>query len=74
MNRPLEILADEPTAPLDSQRALGVMRPLNQMAQQAQATTIVVSHDGKTIPSVKRPHHIREVQTVEEADERRVLD
>ena len=31
-NRPPVILADEPTAPLDSERALAVMRILNQMA------------------------------------------
>ena len=35
-NRPPVILADEPTAPLDSERALAVMRILNQMARQAQ--------------------------------------
>jgi hypothetical protein len=32
VNRPPVILADEPTAPLDSERALAVMRILNQMA------------------------------------------
>jgi putative ABC transport system ATP-binding protein len=31
-NRPPVILADEPTAPLDSERALAVVRILNQMA------------------------------------------
>lgn len=29
----LIVLADDPTAPLDSQRALGVIRILNDMAQ-----------------------------------------
>jgi putative ABC transport system ATP-binding protein len=33
-NRPPVILADEPTAPLDSERALAVVRILNQMAVQ----------------------------------------
>ncbi|MCK7497908.1 MAG: ATP-binding cassette domain-containing protein [Comamonadaceae bacterium] len=32
-NQPPVILADEPTAPLDSERALAVMRILNQMAR-----------------------------------------
>ncbi len=68
------ILADEPTAPLDSQRALRVMRLLNQMAQQAQTTIIVVTHDEKIIPSFKRTYHIRDGQTVEEAGEGRALD
>jgi putative ABC transport system ATP-binding protein len=73
-NRPPVILADEPTAPLDSERALGVMRILNQMAQQAQTAIIVVTHDEKIIPTFKRIYHIRDGQTVEEAGEGRSLD
>jgi ABC-type Mn2+/Zn2+ transport system ATPase subunit len=34
VNRPSLILADEPTAPLDSQRALAVVRILNDMARR----------------------------------------
>jgi hypothetical protein len=64
---PPVILADEPTAPLDSERALGVMRILNQMAQQAQTAIIVVTHDEKIIPPFKRIYHIQDGQTVEEA-------
>jgi putative ABC transport system ATP-binding protein len=73
-NRPPVILADEPTAPLDSERALAVMRILNQMAQQAQTAIIVVTHDEKIIPTFKRIYHIRDGQTVEEAGEGRALD
>ena len=73
-NRPPVILADEPTAPLDSERALGVMRILNQMAQQSQTAIIVVTHDEKIIPTFKRIYHIREGRTVEEAGEGRSLD
>ena len=73
-NRPPVILADEPTAPLDSQRALGVMRLLNQMARQYQTAIIVVTHDEKIIPTFKRIYHIRDGQTVEEAGEGRTLD
>jgi putative ABC transport system ATP-binding protein len=72
-NRPPVILADEPTAPLDSERALAVMRMLNQMAQQAQTTVIVVTHDEKIIPTFKRIYHIRDGQTVEERGEGRPL-
>ncbi len=70
-NRPPVILADEPTAPLDSERALGVVRILNQMAQQAQTAIIVVTHDEKIIPTFKRIYHIRDGQTVEEVGEGR---
>lgn len=73
-NRPPVIQADEPTAPLDSQRALGVMRLLNQMALQYQTAIIVVTHDEKIIPTFKRIYHIRDGQTVEEAGEGRALD
>ncbi|ABM38137.1 ABC transporter related protein [Polaromonas naphthalenivorans CJ2] len=72
-NRPPVILADEPTAPLDSERALAVMRILNQMARQAQTAIIVVTHDEKIIPTFKRIYHIRDGQTVEEAGEGRSL-
>ncbi len=72
-NRPPVILADEPTAPLDSERALAVMRILNQMAQQAQTAIIVVTHDEKIIPTFKRIYHIRDGQTVEERGEGRTL-
>jgi putative ABC transport system ATP-binding protein len=73
-NRPPVILADEPTAPLDSERALGVMRILNQMAQQSQTAIIVVTHDEKIMPTFKRIYHIREGQTVEEQGEGRSLE
>lgn len=73
-NKPPVILADEPTAPLDSERALGVMRLLNQMARQAQTAVIVVTHDEKIIPTFQRIYHIRDGQTVEEAGEGRALE
>ncbi|MFA5170206.1 MAG: ABC transporter ATP-binding protein [Sulfuriferula sp.] len=66
-NRPPVILADEPTAPLDSERALAVMRILNQMAQQYHTAIIVVTHDEKIIPTFKRLYHIRDGRTYEEA-------
>ena len=73
-NRPPVILADEPTAPLDSERALGVMRILNAMAKQANTAIIVVTHDEKIIPTFKRIYHIRDGETHEEKGEGRNLD
>ncbi len=70
-NRPPVILADEPTAPLDSERALAVVRILNEMAQQYQTAIIVVTHDEKIIPTFKRIYHIRDGRTYEEAGEGR---
>ncbi len=68
-NHPPVILADEPTAPLDSERALNVVRMLNQMAEQYQTAIIVVTHDEKIIPTFKRIYHIRDGRTYEEAGE-----
>lgn len=73
INRPPVILADEPTAPLDSQRALGVIRILNQMAEQYQTAIIVVTHDEKIIPTFKRIYHIRDGVTHEETGEGRAV-
>lgn len=66
-NQPPVILADEPTAPLDSERALAVIRILNRMAQQYRTAIIVVTHDEKIIPTFKRIYHIRDGRTYEEA-------
>ncbi len=71
VNRPPVILADEPTAPLDSERALAVVRILNTMARQYQTAIVVVTHDEKIIPTFKRIYHIRDGRTHEEAGQGR---
>jgi putative ABC transport system ATP-binding protein len=73
VNQPPVILADEPTAPLDSDRALSVMRILNRMAQQFRTAVIVVTHDEKIMPTFKRIYHIRDGRTHEEAGEGKSL-
>ncbi|MBN8441819.1 MAG: ABC transporter ATP-binding protein [Thauera sp.] len=71
VNRPPVILADEPTAPLDSSRAMTVIRILNDMARQFETAIIVVTHDEKIIPTFRRIYHIRDGVTHEEAGEGR---
>ena len=73
VNRPPVILADEPTAPLDSVRAMSVVRILHDMAQRFETAVIVVTHDEKIIPTFKRIYHIRDGVTHEEAGEGRAL-
>jgi putative ABC transport system ATP-binding protein len=73
VNRPPVILADEPTAPLDSERAMAVMRILNNMAQKFETAIIVVTHDEKIIPTFKRIYHIRDGVTHEEQGEGRAI-
>ena len=74
VNRPPVILADEPTAPLDSQRAMAVIRILNDMARRLETAVIVVTHDEKIIPTFKRIYHIRDGVTQEEAGEGRAFE
>ncbi|MEO7014647.1 MAG: ABC transporter ATP-binding protein [Dokdonella sp.] len=74
VNQPPVILADEPTAPLDSVRAMAVVRILNDMAHKYQTAIIVVTHDEKIIPTFKRIYHIRDGVTVEEPGEGRPVD
>ncbi|MEK6540816.1 MAG: ABC transporter ATP-binding protein [Pseudomonadota bacterium] len=65
VNQPPVILADEPTAPLDGQRALAVINLLNTMAKQFETAIIVVTHDEKIIPTFKRLYNIRDGMTEE---------
>lgn len=74
VNRPPVILADEPTAPLDSTRAMAVIRILNNMAQRFETAVIVVTHDEKIIPTFKRIYQIRDGITHEEKGEGRSFD
>ena len=71
VNQPPIILADEPTAPLDSERALAVVRILNEMAQRFETAIIVDTHDEKIIQTFRRIYHIRDGRTYEEAGEGR---
>ncbi len=68
-NRPRIILADEPTAALDSQRAGIVMDLMSQVAKEQQAAVIVVSHDEKIFNRFHRIFHLRDgrLETVESA-------
>ncbi|MCI2284688.1 ABC transporter ATP-binding protein [Colwellia sp. MSW7] len=74
VNRPPVILADEPTAPLDSERAMAVIRILNNMAHKFETAIIVVTHDEKIIPTFKRIYNIRDGVTYEEEGEGRAFD
>ena len=73
VSHPPVILADEPTAPLDSERALAVIRILNRVASEYHTAVIVVTHDEKIIPSFKRIYHIRDGRTEEQTGEGRSL-
>ena len=59
-NKPRIILADEPTAALDSQRAGTVMDLLAQVAREQHAAILVVSHDEKIFNRFHRILHLRD--------------
>lgn len=65
VNKPPIVLADEPTAPLDSVRALTVVKILNRLAVEYRTAIIVVTHDEKIIPTFRRIYHIRDGRTEE---------
>ena len=67
-------MADEPTAPLDTQRSLKVIGLLNKLAKQYQTAIIVVTHDDVIIPTFKRIYRIREGRTYEEQGEGRIKE
>lgn len=49
-NDPRIILADEPTAALDKERAMSVMELLRKLAKEQEVAMIVVTHDDRLLP------------------------
>ncbi|HHQ41869.1 MAG TPA: ABC transporter ATP-binding protein [Chromatiales bacterium] len=72
-NRPAIVLADEPTAPLDSQRALAVMALFREVARAHGTAFVVVTHDEAIIPTFRRIFRLRDGVLHEEAGEGRPL-
>jgi putative ABC transport system ATP-binding protein len=59
-NRPRIILADEPTAALDSKRAEIVMNLLRKVAVEQDAAIIAVTHDEKIFSRFDKLFHLRD--------------
>lgn len=59
-NDPRIVLADEPTAALDSQRAGAVMDMLRKVATERQTAVIVVTHDEKIFDRFDRIYSLRD--------------
>lgn len=53
-NNPKIILADEPTAALDGERALSVMQLLRKLAHEQDVAIVVVTHDERMLPLFDR--------------------
>ena len=54
MNNPQLVLADEPTAALDSQRSLDVINMLKKIASEQNVAIIMVTHDERMLPHCDR--------------------
>ena len=57
-NRPKVVLADEPTASLDLQRGLDVMRLLRKVSNDQRAAILVVTHDTRMIEHMDGVIHL----------------
>jgi putative ABC transport system ATP-binding protein len=68
-NRPRIILADEPTAALDSKRAGIVMDLLRRLAREQEAAIVVVTHDEKILSRLDRIFRLRDGRLVDEGAE-----
>ncbi len=70
-NSPAIILADEPTASLDTDRALSVMRLLRKLSTEQDTAILVVTHDERMIGGVDRVLQLVDGQGV--SDERQSI-
>ena len=64
-NKPRSILADEPTAALDSARAGIVMDLLRKLAREQETAIIAVTHDEKIYDRLDRIYKLRDGQLIE---------
>jgi putative ABC transport system ATP-binding protein len=64
-NEPPLILADEPTAALDTERGAKVMALLRQIARERRSAVITVTHDHRMIEGFDTVHHLEDGRLVE---------
>lgn len=65
-NNPKIILADEPTAALDGERALSVMQLLRKLAHEQEVAIVVVTHDERMLPLFDRILRVEDGMVKEE--------
>jgi putative ABC transport system ATP-binding protein len=64
-NEPKMLLADEPTAALDTERGLSVMRLLRKLSTERQTAILVVTHDTRMVTEVDSVVHVLDGRIVE---------
>jgi len=60
VSNPSAILADEPTAALDSENGQAIMAILAEIAQEPGRGVLVVTHDARLLPYADRIHRIED--------------
>jgi putative ABC transport system ATP-binding protein len=63
-NKPSIILADEPTAALDSSRSVSVVKLLRKIAKEQDVTIIMVTHDERLLPYCDKVLSIKDKKIV----------
>jgi len=63
-NKPRLILADEPTASLDTARGKKVMEMLKKIAREQQTAVISVTHDARMIEGFDHVYHLEDGQLI----------
>ncbi len=66
-NRPKVILADEPTAALDTENGKNVMAMLKQIAVENRSAVLVVTHDQRMVEGFDRIFEVRDGRIVKES-------
>lgn len=72
VNDPRLILADEPTGSLDSQRGLGILSLLAEIAHKQQAAVLLVTHDPQAAAVADRVYGLRDGMLLQEESAREI--
>ena len=66
VKRPRIVLADEPTANLDSENSHNILRTMRKLNEELQTTFIFATHDEKIMQYLTRTIHLKDGRFVEE--------
>lgn len=65
INDPEIILADEPTASLDSRRSMAIIELISKIVKEQNKSAIIVTHDEQILPLCDRIYRMKDGQLVE---------
>ena len=68
INDPEIILADEPTASLDSNRSMAIIKLISNIVKEQNKSAIIVTHDEQILPLCDRIYVMRDGQLIEQGN------